>query len=200
MERKKVVPLTIPNLLTLARIATIPIFVVVYFLQPEEAWFAAAIFVLAALTDWLDGFLARQMEVVSSFGAFLDPVADKLMVCTALVLLVADDSVTENVLLKSTFVVSIIVIVGREVSVVALREWMAEMGKRANIASSILSKIKTFAQMTAIVLLLYGQPMAEVSTLILGEVLLYVATVLTIWSMIVYLRIAWPTLTITDDF
>lgn len=193
-------PLTIPNLLTLARIAMIPVFVVAYFLQPDEGWFAAAIFVLAALTDWLDGFLARQMEVVSSFGAFLDPVADKLMVCTALVLLVSDELVTDNVLLKSTFVVSIIVIVGREVSVVALREWMAEMGKRANIASTILSKFKTFAQMSAIVLLLYGQPFADIPTLVLGEVLLYIATVLTIWSMIVYLRIAWPTLTATDDF
>ncbi len=192
-------PLTIPNILTLGRIAAIPVFVVVYLIQPSDSWLAAGIFLVVALTDWLDGFLARQMEVVSTFGAFLDPVADKLLVCTALVLLVSDDFVTGGVFLKSTFVISIIVIVGREVSVVALREWMAETGKRASLASSVLSKVKTFAQMTAIVLLLYGQPYAEVSTLVVGELLLYLATLLTIWSMILYLRIAWPSLTSSGD-
>ncbi len=191
-------PLTVPNLLTLARIGAIPIFVVVFFLESTDSWIAAAIFVLAAVTDWLDGFLARQMKVVSSFGAFLDPVADKLMVCTALVLLVSDDATTSGVLLKWTFIVSIVVIVGREVSVVALREWMAEMGQRSSIASSLLAKFKTFAQMTAIILLLYGHPHGQVSTLIVGEVLLYIATILTIWSMIVYMRIAWPILTSPD--
>ena len=191
--------MTIPNILTLARIALIPVFVVVYLAMPNDAWIAAAIFVLAALTDWLDGFLARQMKAVSSFGEFLDPVADKLMVCTALVLLVSDDLITENVVIETTFVISIIVIVGREVSVVALREWMAETGKRASIASSLVSKFKTFTQMSAIVLLLYGQPVSGFSTLLVGEVLLYIATVLTIWSMITYLRIAWPSLVEKED-
>ena len=191
--------MTIPNLLTLARIALIPVFIVVYLALPDDAWIAAAIFVLAALTDWLDGFLARQMKMVSSFGEFLDPVADKLMVCTALVLLVSDDFVTENVFIEKTFVISIIVIVWREVSVVALREWMAETGNRASIASSLVSKLKTFTQMSAIVLLLYGQPFSGISTLLVGEVLLYIATVLTIWSMITYLRIAWPSLVERED-
>lgn len=191
-------PLTVPNILTVARIAAIPVFVVVFLALPDDAWIAAAIFVLAAVTDWLDGFLARQMKMVSAFGEFLDPVADKLMVCTALVLLVSDDYTLGNVLHKTTFVISIIVIVGREVSVVALREWMAETGRRASVASSLVSKFKTFTQMAAIVLLLYGQPYSGVSTLLVGEVLLYIATVLTIWSMIAYLRIAWPSLTDSD--
>jgi len=190
--------LTIPNLLTLARIAAIPVFLAVYLLQPAGSWYSAAVFVLAAFTDWLDGFLARRMEVVSPFGEFLDPVADKLMVCTALVLLIADVTVTDHVLFETVFLLSVIVISGREVSVAALREWMAEMGQRANIASTILAKCKTFAQMLAIVLLLYGQPYAEISTLLIGEMLLYVATVFTIWSMIGYLRIAWPTLNRSD--
>lgn len=192
-------PLTIPNLLTVARIAAIPVFVFVYLALPDDTWIAAVIFVLAALTDWLDGFLARQMKVVSSFGEFLDPVADKLMVCSALVLLVSDDYTNANVLNDTTFVISIIVIVGREVGVVAVREWMAETGKRASIATSMVSKFKTFTQMAAIVLLLYGQSYSGISTLLIGEVLLYIATVLTIWSMITYLRIAWPTLTGRDD-
>ena len=192
-------PLTIPNLLTLARIAAIPVFVVVYLIDPADSRIAAAIFVAAAITDWLDGFLARRLEVVSSFGAFLDPVADKLMVCTALVLLVSNELITEGVVLKSMFIVSIVVIVGREVSVVALREWMAEMGKRANLASTFLSKFKTFAQMSAILLLLYGHPIGGYSVLLVGEVLLYIATVLTIWSMIVYLRISWPILMHESD-
>ncbi len=189
-------PLTIPNILTVARIIAIPIFVIAYFLSPDQKnTVAVAVFVLAALTDWLDGFLARKLKEVSPFGAFLDPVADKLIVCTALVLLVSDDNVSNHVLFRSIFTLSVIIIVGREVSVVALREWMAEKGQRASIATSYLSKGKTFLQMLAIVLLLYGQSISEFPTLVAGELLLYIAAALTIWTMFLYLRNAWPILT-----
>ena len=193
-------PLTIPNILTLARIIAIPVFIIAYFLSPDQKnTVAVAIFVLAALTDWLDGFLARKLKEVSPFGAFLDPVADKLIVCTALVLLVSDDNVSSQVLFQSIFTISVIIIVGREVSVVALREWMAEKGQRASIATSYLSKSKTFLQMLAIILLLYGQSINEFPTLVVGELLLYIAAALTIWTMFLYLRNAWPILTSKEE-
>ena len=193
-------PLTIPNILTVARIIAIPVFIIAYFLSPDQKnTVAVAIFVLAALTDWLDGFLARKLKEVSPFGAFLDPVADKLIVCTALVLLVSDDNVSSQVLFQSIFTISVIIIVGREVSVVALREWMAEKGQRASIATSYLSKSKTFLQMLAIVLLLYGQSINEFPTLVVGELLLYIAAALTIWTMVLYLRNAWPILTSKEE-
>ncbi len=189
-------PLTIPNILTVARIIAIPVFIIAYFLSPDQKnTVAVAVFVLAALTDWLDGFLARKLKEVSPFGAFLDPVADKLIVCTALVLLVSDDNVSDQVLFQSIFTISVIIIIGREVSVVALREWMAEKGQRASIATSYLSKSKTFLQMLAIVLLLYGQSIREFPTLVAGELLLYIAAALTIWTMFLYIRNAWPILT-----
>ncbi len=193
-------PLTIPNILTVARIIAIPVFIIAYFLSPDQKnTVAVAIFVLAALTDWLDGFLARKLKEVSPFGAFLDPVADKLIVCTALVLLVSDDNVSSQVLFQNIFTISVIIIVGREVSVVALREWMAEKGQRASIATSYLSKSKTFLQMLAIVLLLYGQSINEFPTLVVGELLLYIAAALTIWTMFLYLRNAWPILTSKEE-
>ena len=192
-------PLTIPNILTVARIIAIPVFIIAYFLSPDQKnTVAVAIFVLAALTDWLDGFLARKLKEVSPFGAFLDPVADKLIVCTALVLLVSDDNVSDQVLFQSIFTISVIIIIGREVSVVALREWMAEKGQRASIATSYLSKSKTFLQMLAIVLLLYGQSINEFPTLVAGELLLYIAAALTIWTMLLYIRNAWPILTFKE--
>ncbi len=191
--------LTIPNILTFTRILAIPIFVGAYFLSSDGSNnVAVVIFVIAAVTDWLDGFLARILKKTSTFGAFLDPVADKLMVCTALVLLVSDHQLAENMMFKTVFVISILIIVGREVSVVALREWMAELGNRASVATSYLSKGKTMMQMIAIVLLLYGQPVGEFETLIAGELLLYVAAALTIWTMTIYLRAAIPTLMSTD--
>ncbi len=191
--------LTLPNLLTFARILAIPIFVGAYFLSSDGSNnVAVVIFVIAAVTDWLDGFLARILKKTSTFGAFLDPVADKLMVCTALVLLVSDHQLAENMMFETVFVISILIIVGREVSVVALREWMAELGNRASVATSYLSKGKTMMQMIAIVLLLYGQPVGEFETLIAGELLLYVAAALTIWTMTIYLRAAIPTLMSTD--
>ena len=193
-------PLTIPNILTVARIIAIPVFIIAYFLSPDQKnTVAVAIFVLAALTDWLDGFLARKLKEVSPFGAFLDPVADKLIVCTALVLLVSDDNVSSQVLFQNIFTISVIIIVGREVSVVALREWMAEKGQRASIATSYLSKSKTFLQMLAIVLLLYGQSINEFPTLVVGELLLYIAAALTIWTMFLYLRNAWPILASKEE-
>ena len=188
-------PLTIPNFLTLARIIAIPVFVAAYILSPEDSnRVATVIFVLAALTDWLDGFLARKLKEISPFGAFLDPVADKLMVCTALVLLVSDQLILNNVLFQNLFILSIVVIVGREVSVVALREWMAEIGERTSVATSFLSKGKTLLQMTAIVALLYEQPVSGVPILVVGELMLYAAAVLTIWTMFLYLKTAWPSL------
>ena len=191
--------LTLPNILTFARILAIPVFVGAYFLSSDGSNnVAVAIFLVAAVTDWLDGFLARKLKKTSTFGAFLDPVADKLMVCTALVLLVSDHQLAERMMFEAVFVISILIIVGREVSVVALREWMAELGNRASVATSYLSKGKTTMQMIAIAFLLYGQPIGEFETLIAGELLLYVAAALTIWTMTIYLRAAIPTLMSTD--
>ena len=184
--------LTIPNWLTLARIVAIPLFVVAYFFAPEESKIIpVTIFVLAALTDLLDGYLARKLNKVSQFGAFLDPVADKLMVCTALIVLVSDIAITSYVQLPSCFIIAVIIVVGREISVVAVREWMAEMGDRTSVATSFLSKIKTVSQMVAIIALVYEHEMVGLSMLLVGEFLLYIAAVLTIWTMIQYLVIAW---------
>ena len=189
-------PLTIPNLLTVARICLIPFFIVSYLLFEGDRghFITTGIFVIAALTDALDGYLARKLQVTSPFGAFLDPIADKLMVCTALILLVSDTTVLENVLVKGTFVFAAIVIVGREVSVAALREWMAEIGTQTRISSSWMAKVKTVAQMLAIVFLLIGDPIEAISCRLIGELLLYVAVLLTLWTMYVYIRTAWPTL------
>ncbi|MBT3308803.1 MAG: CDP-diacylglycerol--glycerol-3-phosphate 3-phosphatidyltransferase [Gammaproteobacteria bacterium] len=177
----------IPTILTLLRIILIPFFVVAFYLPMEWGRSAAAlIFVLAGVTDWLDGYLARKWDQTSPFGAFLDPVADKLMVAAAL-LLVSDVP-------ELTVVVPAIVIIGREIAISALREWMAEMGERAHVAVSMIGKIKTTAQMAAIFLLLYQQPIGPFPTQVVGMVLLYVAMVLTLWSMAIYLRAAWPIL------
>ncbi len=187
--------LTIPNLLTLARIVAIPLFVIAYFLASEESKIIpVTIFVLAALTDLLDGYLARKLNKVSQFGAFLDPVADKLMVCTALILLVSDSDITSHVQFQSFFVIAVVIVVGREISVVAVREWMAEMGDRTSVATSFLSKIKTVSQMVAIIALVYEHAIGGLSMLVVGEFLLYIAAVLTIWTMIQYLIVAWKSL------
>ncbi len=178
----------LPNLLTFARILLIPVFVGVYYLP--VAWnhqAAAVIFLLAAVTDWLDGHLARRMGLVSPLGAFLDPVADKLIVATALVLVVAD-----NPMIWMT--VSAAVIIGREITISALREWMAEIGRRGIVAVSWLGKFKTAAQMTAITLLIYRHDLLGLPTYRIGTGLLYVAVALTLWSMTAYLVAAWPSL------
>jgi len=177
-----------PNALTLARILVIPVFVVVFFIPAEWARvFAALAFAAAACTDWLDGYLARRLNQTSRFGAFLDPVADKLLVCTVLVLLVQADP-TVGVAVPA------LVIIGREIAVSALREFMADIGQRTTVAVATLGKVKTMAQMTALVLMLYRDPLFGIPVYQAGLALLYLAVVLTLWSMVVYLRAAWPQL------
>ncbi len=187
--------ITTPTLLTLIRIGLTPIFVVVYYLPFSWASAAATVFfVLAGVTDWLDGYLARRLNQQSRFGAFLDPVADKLMVATALVLLVSDDAIRASVMNQIVFTVVVAIIIGREIVISALREWMAELGKRASVAVSVVGKFKTTAQIVAISMLIYRAPVGGISMAVLGEILLYVAAGLTIWSMFVYLRAAWESL------
>ena len=179
----------IPNILTLLRIALIPVFVVIFYLPWDwAALVCALVFALAGLTDWLDGYLARRLNQVSPMGAFLDPVADKLMVATALILLVQADP-------NPVLAIPSVVIIGREITISALREWMAELGARAKVAVSVIGKIKTALQMIAIFLLILKMDLWGLPVYTIGYVLLYVAAILTLWSMVVYLRAAWPSLT-----
>ncbi|MGI9319699.1 MAG: CDP-diacylglycerol--glycerol-3-phosphate 3-phosphatidyltransferase [bacterium] len=183
----------LPNLITLFRITLIPVLVVVYFLNiPYRESVITSIFVLAALTDWLDGYLARRMNAMTKLGAFLDPVADKLIVSSALVLLASDSAVLGKVFHTMPFAIAVTIIVGREIAISALREWMAELGERGAVAVGSIGKIKTAVQMIAIALLLYGLPVYGLPTFQIGEIMLYVAALLTLWSMIEYLRAAWP--------
>ncbi len=180
--------MNIPNALTLLRMAMIPVFVLVFSLP--FGWnyqLACAIFTLAALTDALDGYLARRLNQASRLGAFLDPVADKLMVAVVLVLLVEDN--------PSMFLsLPAAVIIGREITVSALREWMAALGARSKVAVSVYGKVKTMAQMLALVLLIYRDPVGVIPIYHIGLVLLYIAAVLTLMSMYQYLLLAWPEL------
>ncbi|MBA4502285.1 CDP-diacylglycerol--glycerol-3-phosphate 3-phosphatidyltransferase [Marinobacterium marinum] len=174
----------IPNLLTLLRIILIPVFLLVYYLPYEWApWLASGIFGLAAVTDWFDGYLARRLDQSSPFGAFLDPVADKLMVAAALVLLV-------EAFASPLITVPAVIIIGREIVISALREWMAELGKRASVAVSSIGKIKTALQMLSILILIAAPLYSALSWA--GVVALYGAAILTLWSMLLYLRAAWP--------
>ena len=184
-------PLNTPNLLTLFRMALIPVVVALYFI-PVAGVYVTAVFLLAGLTDWLDGYLARRLDQTSPFGAFLDPVADKLVVAVVLVLLVSDGDVLARVVSQKLFIVAVAVIIGREIAVSALREWVAQSGVQPSIAVSTLGKVKTTAQIIAIALLLYGQDLVGFPTLLVGESMLYVASALTIWSMVGYLKSAWP--------
>lgn len=178
---------SLPNLLTLMRIVLIPVFVLVFYLPfPWAHGVVAFIFFLACFTDWLDGYLARKLQQMSPFGAFLDPVADKLLVTTSLLLLIGAKDI-------NYITIPAIVIVGREIVISALREWMAEIGSRASVTVSHIGKAKTAIQMVAIFLLLAFHPAVSWWG-VLGFVLLYVAAILTIWSMIIYLMIAWPQL------
>lgn len=189
------VPLNTPNILTLLRIVLVPVFIAAYYLPYTWAnAFATAVFVVAAITDWLDGYLARRWNQQSAFGAFLDPVADKLMVAAALIMLVADGRVHMQVIDSRLFALMVVVIIGREIAVSALREWMAEAGKRHSVAVTVVGKAKTIGQMVAIPFLLYQQPLAGMPVFLLGEIMLYAAGALTLWSMVVYLRAAWPDL------
>ncbi|MGI9310234.1 MAG: CDP-diacylglycerol--glycerol-3-phosphate 3-phosphatidyltransferase [bacterium] len=181
----------IPNLLTLFRVALIPVLVVVYFLPLDSREIIlAGIFLLAALTDWLDGFLARRMDAASALGTFLDPVADKLVVSSALVLLVSDTDVLGAALHTVPFAVAVAIIIGREIVVSALREWMAEIGERGAVAVGRVGKFKTGFQMAAICVLLYSDPADNPTIFRVGEMLLYLAALLTMWSMAEYLRAA----------
>ncbi|MEJ1496197.1 MAG: CDP-diacylglycerol--glycerol-3-phosphate 3-phosphatidyltransferase [Candidatus Sedimenticola sp. (ex Thyasira tokunagai)] len=180
--------LNIPNILTLLRIALIPVFVAIFYLPWEfSSKVCALVFALAAITDMLDGYLARRLEQTSPLGAFLDPVADKLMVATALILLV-EANPTPALAMPAA------VIIGREITISALREWMAELGVRAQVAVSVIGKIKTTFQMTAIFLLIYQEDLFGLPINTIGYVLLYLAVILTLWSMMVYMKAAWPTL------
>ena len=180
--------LTLPTWLTLARIAMVPVFVAAFFLPVESAnVICTALFAAAAFTDWLDGWLARRLGQTSDFGAFLDPVADKLMVAAALVLLVEADP-------TPWIGVPAVVIIGREIAISALREWMAQIGSRATVAVSAVGKVKTALQMLALLLLLYHEPLWGLPTRTLGIVALVIAAVLTLWSMLVYLAAAWRVL------
>ena len=179
---------TIPNILTLIRIILIPVLVIVFYMPGQWTYqLSAAIFGIAALTDLLDGYLARRWNQTTPFGAFLDPVADKLMVAVALVLLVQDNP-------APLFAIPAAIIIGREIAISALREWMAEIGARTKVSVSIVGKLKTTLQMIAILLLLYKMPLGVFPTHTAGLVLLYIAAALTLWSMIVYLHAAWPLL------
>jgi len=184
------IPLNIPNTITLFRIVLIPVFVIAFFL-PEFSWkhiFLTALFFLASISDWFDGYLARRLKQQSAFGAFLDPVADKLMVATAMTLLVMAYP-------RALMVLPAVVIIGREIAVSALREWMASLGENAKVKVSFMGKVKTFTQLWAIGFLLYNKPIGSFEPLSVGYVLLYMAAILTLWSMFVYLSAAWPSLT-----
>jgi len=179
-------PLNIPNLLTWARILLIPLVVGVYYLPlspVEQNFVATAAFLVAAITDWVDGWLARKLNQTSAFGEFLDPVADKLMVAAALVMLVE---------LNRADAMLAFIIVGREIAISALREWMARIGAAKSVAVSLIGKLKTIAQMTAIPMLLWNAPIGPLDIHLLGTWSLWIAAVLTLWSMIYYLRKAWP--------
>ena len=182
-------PLNIPNLLTWFRILLIPIFIGVFYLSDQtislhhKHQLSTLVFALAAVTDWLDGYLARVLKQTSAFGAFLDPVADKLMVAAALIVLVKLGHVNMAIAF---------IIIGREIAISALREWMAQLGDSKSIAVSMLGKIKTALQMIAILLLLYREPVMGLPTFAVGPVLIYLAALLTLWSMVYYLRLALP--------
>ncbi len=186
----------VPNILTVLRIALIPVFVGIFYL-PKAAFdsfgfpshwantMAASIFAIAAFTDWLDGYWARRFNQSSNFGAFLDPVADKLMVAAALIVLVEFERIGAVIAL---------IIIGREIAISALREWMAGTGERSSVAVAQMGKIKTAAQMLAILLLLYYDKIGNFNTKLVGEVLIIFAAFLTLLSMAYYLKAAWPTI------
>ncbi len=182
-------PISLPNIITSLRIALIPVLVMVFYLPPESWRYlaAAGVFTLASITDWLDGYLARKLNEMTRFGAFLDPVADKLIVATALVLLV-------EVHASAILAVPAIVIVGREIVVSALREWMAKYSERRSVAVSVVGKVKTAFQMVAIIVLLANGPDLGSYFVKAGYILLYAAAALTLWSMYLYLKLAWPDL------
>ena len=180
--------MNIPNTLTVVRILLIPVFILVFYLPYNWTHAAATVlFAAGGITDWLDGYLARRLGQTSPFGAFLDPVADKLLVAVALVLLVQADP-------RVWLAITAAIIIGREIAVSALREFMAEIGQRSQVKVAMVGKIKTGAQMFAIGMMVYRVPLGPVPVYEIGFVLLMIAAGLTLWSMFVYLRAAWPSL------
>ena len=181
--------MNLPTKLTLLRIVMIPVFILLFYIPlfGINNYLLTGLFILAGLTDWFDGYLARRLKMQSEFGAFLDPVADKLMVSMILVLLV---SAHPGWLLA----LPATIIIGRELTISAVREWMANVGERTKVAVSIIGKFKTTAQMVAIGFLLFEEPIGDFPTLQIGYVLLYLSAVLTLWSMFLYLQAAWPSL------
>jgi CDP-diacylglycerol--glycerol-3-phosphate 3-phosphatidyltransferase len=181
--------MNLPTKLTLLRIVMIPVFILLFYIPlfGLNNYLLTGLFILAGLTDWFDGYLARRLELQSEFGAFLDPVADKLMVSMILVLLV---SAHPGWLLA----LPATIIIGRELTISAVREWMANVGERTKVAVSIIGKFKTTAQMIAIGFLLFEEPIGDFPTLHIGYGLLYLAALLTLWSMFLYLQAAWPSL------
>ncbi|MEO8445275.1 MAG: CDP-diacylglycerol--glycerol-3-phosphate 3-phosphatidyltransferase [Gammaproteobacteria bacterium] len=172
--------------LTWFRIAAIPLVAVVfYWSSPWARPAAAMVFLLAAITDWLDGYVARRLQQTSQFGAFLDPVADKMIVATALIILVQSDPRIIVAALAA-------IIIGREIAVSALREWMAELGTRHRVAVSGYGKLKTIMQMTGLTCMLFAEPLFGLPTYDIGVLFLVLAAGLTIWSMVGYIRAAWP--------
>ena len=182
-------PFTLPNLLTWLRIVLIPLFVGIFYFEqswvsvPSQNLVATVLFTAAAITDWLDGWLARKLNQMSAFGAFLDPVADKLMVAAALIILVQ---------LERADAIVALIIIGREIAISALREWMAQIGEAKSVAVSFMGKIKTTSQMIAIPLLLYHDPIGAFSPQWLGTWLIWFAAALTLISMAYYLKVALP--------
>ncbi|MEO7623445.1 MAG: CDP-diacylglycerol--glycerol-3-phosphate 3-phosphatidyltransferase [Gallionella sp.] len=184
-------PFNIPNLLTWLRILLIPVFVSFFYLSSDtlsphlKNVISTSVFLLAAGTDWLDGYMARKLNQFSAFGAFLDPVADKLMVAAALIVLVK---------LGRADAIIAFIIIGREITISALREWMAQLGEGRSIAVSMLGKLKTTFQMVAVLLLLYHDTLLGIDCQLIGSLLLYLAALLTLWSMGYYLMLATPRL------
>jgi CDP-diacylglycerol--glycerol-3-phosphate 3-phosphatidyltransferase/cardiolipin synthase len=182
-------PLNLPNILTWIRIILIPLFVGIFYFekswvsQPNQNLVATVLFTLAALTDWFDGWLARRLGQTSAFGAFLDPVADKLMVVAALIILLQ---------LGRVDAIVVLIIVGREIAITALREWMAQIGRSKGVAVSVIGKVKTASQMIAIPMLLYDDTIAAFDPHVVGTWLIYIAAVLTLISMFYYLKMALP--------
>ena len=187
--------MNLPILLTWLRIAMIPLIIGLYYIPiegmniPLRDWLGAGAFVVAAITDWLDGYLARRWNQTSAFGAFLDPVADKLMVCAALLILLDLGRV------ESYFA---LIFIGRELTISALREWMASVGARGSVAVNQLGKFKTAAQMAAIPCLMVYQTVVGIDLVLVGRVLIFIAAFLTLWSMFYYLSKAWPALKQAD--
>ena len=180
--------MNLPNFLTWLRVLAIPLLIALFYLPLRQETInlaATVLFIAAAVTDWVDGYLARKLGQTSAFGAFLDPVADKLLVSAALIMLVAAGR---------TEAIVALVIIGREITISALREWMAKVGAAGSVAVAFVGKLKTAAQMSAIPLLLYQAPAFGFDGMALGTVLIYVAAVLTLWSMGYYMRCAWPEL------